>query len=502
MTIQTNTTDRKALVKAIATELHTEARYLRTPTYAYQIGDFTVDRDGNIIGEDFAPLHDFLLANGYIAEEQETATEVENTEAEPTEDTEDTTEDADAPVDVAETEPTEDTDEDATEDADVDAPVEATETEPAEDSAEDADVDAPIEDSVAEPAEDTAEDADADVPIEVTEMEPTEDNIEGEAEDASADVEAPVEVADAESSEATDEEPADEADAHADSEEEQQPADVTADVADTTTADTRSETAAPTDDSDPDAQTITIPAPDITAAQLRNLTFILYSRQYLLGLMTGGDTIQIPDALVQSLKNTLPDTPERFSDFLEIYRQVGLRGFDFKDGQFSMTFPFCENEPAKWTTFAELQGRILQAAMSAKRVAPDFIQPEEEAEKYTAHIWLQRLGYRGPEMKEQRNILLHHLHGYCAFSNGEKMQNHKDKYGAIRRERREAERAAVQAIVETIVPASAAPETAAPTSIKPETTAPASTEPEATEPTTTEASPSVVVLAKEVVTNE
>ena len=87
---------------------------------------------------------------------------------------------------------------------------------------------------------------------------------------------------------------------------------------------------------------------------------------------------------------------------------------------------------------------------------PELIKPDEEAEKYTAHMWLQRMGYKGPEMKEQRNILLKHLHGYCAFSNGTKMQNH-NKYSAIRRERREAERAAalesaVETIVETIVP--------------------------------------------------
>ena len=69
MTILTNTTDRKALVKAIAEELHTEARYLRTPTYAYEIGDFTVDRYGNIIGDDFTPLMAFLLRNGYITED-------------------------------------------------------------------------------------------------------------------------------------------------------------------------------------------------------------------------------------------------------------------------------------------------------------------------------------------------------------------------------------------------------------------------------------------------
>ena len=95
----------------------------------------------------------------------------------------------------------------------------------------------------------------------------------------------------------------------------------------------------------------------------------------------------------------------------------------------------------------------LQAALAATRVFPEVIRPEEEAEKYTAHMWLQRMGYKGPEMKEQRSILLKHLHGYCAFSNGTKMQSHKDKYAALRRERREAERTATQTVAETITPA-------------------------------------------------
>ena len=89
-----------------------------------------------------------------------------------------------------------------------------------------------------------------------------------------------------------------------------------------------------------------------------------------------------------------------------------------------------------------LQKPHLLQKREATRVFPGLIKPEEEAEKYTAHTWLQRLGYRGPEMKEQRSILLKHLHGYCAFSNGTKMQSHKDKYAALRRERREAERPA------------------------------------------------------------
>lgn len=311
MRIQTNTTDRKALVKAIAEELHTEFRYLRTPTYAYEVGDFTVDRDGNIIGEDFTPLMSFLRRSGFITE--------------------------DAPV---------------------------AQTEHADESAEE-------EALVVEPADNSTEEM-----------------------DSNTDSEAPTSML-----------------------------------------------------SNIDEQTITIPTPGITVEQLRNLTYILYSRQYILNLMTGGryascgDTIQIPEALVQSLKNTLPDTPEQFSEFLGIYRGFGLKGFDFKDGQFSLTFPFYESEPTRWTTFAGLQGRILQMAMTATRVFPELIVSDEEAEKYTAHMWLQRMGYKGPEMKEQRNLLLKHLHGYCAFSNGTKMQKHKDKYSTIRRERREAERA-------------------------------------------------------------
>ena len=366
MRIQTNTTDRKALVKAIAEELHTEYRYLRTPTYAYEVGDFTVDRDGNIIGEDFTPLMGFLLRNGYI------------------------TEDALA----AQTEPA---DEPAEEEMPVEEAADETANEPADEPAEEH-IDVP-----------TDEEAEKDTPEEPSDDTPEETNSNTDSELLTSML------------------------------------------------------------SVIDEQTITIPAPDITVEQLRNLTYILYSRQYILNLMTCGDTIQIPEALVQSLKNTLPDTPEHFSEFLDIYRRFGLKGFDFKDGQFSLTFPFYETEPTKWTAFAGLQGRILQMAWTATRVFPELMKPEEEAEKYTAHMWLQRMGYKGPEMKEQRNILLKHLHGYCAFSNGAKMQKHKDKYSAIRRERREAERAAaLESAVETIVEAIAPTAEAKAPAVEPE----------------------------------
>ena len=360
MMIQTNTTDRKALVKAIAEELHTDARYQRTPTYAYEIGDFTVDRYGNIIGDDFTPLMGFLLRNGYITEDALAAQ----------------TENAEAPAD-----------EEAPDDEEV--PVEET-----------------VEVPDASAAEDINEVPTIDAAEDINEVPGIDANGEDTVEEDSANI-------------------AEEKESNTDSE-------------------------APTSTlSDIDEQTITIPAPDITVEQLRNLTYTLYARQYILNLMTGGNTIHIPVELVEALKEMLPATTEDFTRLLNSYRELGLKGFDFKDGEFSLTFPFYENEPTKWTTFAGLQGRILLAAREAKRVSPELIQPEEEAEKYTAHIWLQRMGYKGPEMKEQRNILLRHLHGYCAFSNGAKMQNHKDKYSAIRRECREAKRAAAaEAIAE------------------------------------------------------
>ena len=391
MMIQTNTTDRKALVKAIAEELHTDYRYLRTPTYAYEVGDFTVDRYGNIIGEDFAPLMSFLLRHGYINEDALAA----QTE--------------DAEVSVAENAETEQTDVAAPEAADEDASAEPEE---------------PTEVQAETPDEDTAENADA-----------------------------PDKDANTESEEPTEE-------TH--SEEAQQPAE--------------------DNGTNIDTQTITIPAPGITVEQLRNLVYILFSRQYILNLMTGSESIAIPLELVEALKQARPATSEDFTALLDSHKEHGLLGFDFRDGQFTLTFPFYESEPTKWTTFAGLQGRILQAAMAAKRVFPELLKPDEEAEKYTAHIWLQRMGYKGPEMKEQRNILLDHLHGYCAFSNGAKMQNHKDKYSAIRRERREAERAAAQALTENIAPTTTATETIA--------------------PATTEAKPSVVAPEKEVASNE
>ena len=75
MTIETRTEDRKAMAKALAAELGTEARYMGMPTCAYQVGPYTVNKDGSIDGEDFEPIRGFLIREGLIEETAETAPE-------------------------------------------------------------------------------------------------------------------------------------------------------------------------------------------------------------------------------------------------------------------------------------------------------------------------------------------------------------------------------------------------------------------------------------------
>lgn len=294
MTITTNTTDRKALAKAIADELGATARYMGMPGCGYQVGDYVVDRDGNITGENFEALRDFLTRNGYELPDQEAPTEAQ------------------------------------------------------------------LDD---EPAEEAPADSEAEP---ITQMD------------------------------------------------------------------------------------ISIPARDATVTQLKNLIFMLHSRQPLINRMTDSDCLNVPDILIDRLQESTPETLEDLTSLLDDSRAVAeLTGFDFRDGKVSMTFPFDETQPERWTTYANLLNRIFDAAMKATRVFPERVEPDDQNEKYLAHVWLQRLGYHGADFKAERKILLGHLKGYCAFGSGDKMQAHKEKYTALRRERRLAEQEA--AVLEVMV---------------------------------------------------
>lgn len=73
MTISTQCTDRKDMVRAISEHTETPAVYLRTPTYAFQIGSLMVNRDGSITGEqdELKRILPLLREHGFLTEEPE-----------------------------------------------------------------------------------------------------------------------------------------------------------------------------------------------------------------------------------------------------------------------------------------------------------------------------------------------------------------------------------------------------------------------------------------------
>ena len=276
MTIITNTTDRKALAKAIAEELGTAPNYMGPPTFCYQIGSYTVDREGNISGEDFEALRDFLQRNGLLPED---------------------------------------------------------ETAQAEEQAEP----------------------------------------ETETPDSGA----------------------------------------------------------------IDQVSVSVPADDLTALQLKNLIFTLYTKQYLIGRMTGGNLLNIPDTLIARLMENTPESMEDFKVLLYAAKEDGLTGFDFEDGKVTLTYAVHQDEPERNMVYAMLTARIVKAAKEATRVFPERQEPENE--KYFARAWLMRIGYSGADSKAERYLLLKHLKGHSAFPNDEAAEMHKEKYAAIRKEKKLAE---------------------------------------------------------------
>ena len=275
MTVTTNTTDRKALAKALADKLGITAKYMGPPTFGYQVGDYIVDRDGNIEGEDFEALRDFLQSIGCFPEE---------------------------------------------------------ETEPA-----------------------------------------------GEQ--------------------------------------------------------TEPETETP-DSGAQDQVSISMPADDLTPAQMKNLIFTLFTKQYLIGKMTGGDLLNIPDNLIARLMENTPETMEDFKALLDAAKEDGLTGFEFAEGKVTLTYAAHQDEPERNMLYAMLTARILKAAKEATRVFPERQEPENE--KYFARAWLLRIGYNGSDSKAERNLLLKHLKGHSAFPNNDAAEKHKAKYAEIRKEKRQA----------------------------------------------------------------
>lgn len=75
MTITTTAPNRKELVRAIAAHTNTDAVYEGPPSFAYRVGNITIDRNGNVSaedGSDLSGIRRMLVEKGYAEDEPET----------------------------------------------------------------------------------------------------------------------------------------------------------------------------------------------------------------------------------------------------------------------------------------------------------------------------------------------------------------------------------------------------------------------------------------------
>ena len=160
-----------------------------------------------------------------------------------------------------------------------------------------------------------------------------------------------------------------------------------------------------------DETTVSLPMEGMTAEGLKNLIFLIRSKQYLTGRAFAEDVFRVPTALVAELGSTeIPDA----ETFLQTFQNhaEGCRGISFPDGKAAFTLP-AVNDPDMIRAFTHLTAAMAQQAKEQKRIRPD--ETIEENEKYYMRIWLLRLGFGGAEGKEVRNLLLKNLKGHSAF---------------------------------------------------------------------------------------
>ena len=168
---------------------------------------------------------------------------------------------------------------------------------------------------------------------------------------------------------------------------------------------------------------------------LRNLLFMLSSKQYLLNRVLGGlEHFYVSQELVDALQ---AEECSRASDVLSTLNRFedGIQGLAFAEGNAIFTFPDTGN-PDKNLALTSVFAMMVKAAGEAKRVSPKNLI--EQNEKYYLRIWLLRLGFTGKGGQDTRRALLSGLKGHTAFRTPEEAA----RFSARQKAKREAAKAA------------------------------------------------------------
>ena len=186
--------------------------------------------------------------------------------------------------------------------------------------------------------------------------------------------------------------------------------------------------------------TVSLPVEGMTAEGVKNLIFLIHSKQYLINRAFAEEVFRIPAELTEELSRAeVPDTEA----FLRIFQShaEGCRGISFPDGKVTFTLPTAD-DPDMIKAFTHLAAAMVRQAKEQKRISPK--ETIEENEKYYMRIWLLRLGFGGAEGKEIRDLLMKKLKGNSAF----RTEENKQRWQEARRNEREAAKQQEQAPAE------------------------------------------------------
>lgn len=89
---------------------------------------------------------------------------------------------------------------------------------------------------------------------------------------------------------------------------------------------------------------IGVPAKDLTVANVTNLIYMLYSKQYLMGKAVGTACVRIEDTVITRLQEYTPENLEAYAELLRDFKALGdLEGVELEEGQLRMDFPMAED---------------------------------------------------------------------------------------------------------------------------------------------------------------
>ena len=422
--------DRKVLVNRLAVLTGQEPRYTRVPRCAYEVGPYTVEKDGELTVPDECKndsIIQTLAAEGLIGEGRDVAQPARVVTVQRAAAEEQRFQAAQAEQVSLGTEDWEPDEEEDDEGDTATVMINSTEIgqEPQAVGQADADIlsglELPLPDEPAaeDAADSTQEEEETREEVEETEAEATDETVLGTGGGDGTDIDS--------------------------------------DGSDTDTGDEPE----PQDTPDiPTGAVVSLPLTGHTAESLKNLVTMIYSKGALISKATGGVFVAEKDLVDAILDENSLHSVNALRGFLAGYEQeYGSGILGMKVGEDRIVFDgFPDRVDADHVkTFTQLVSCMARTAKKQKRVVAR--ETEAENERYSMRTWLLRIGMNGPEFKEARKHLMENLTGHTAFRTAEEAERAKAKAQKKRDEMKAAKAAEAAGAVEAETPVEAEAQT-------------------------------------------